>query len=122
MTEEAIAALERECTRDVWAADNHAVDQLVAPEFTCVTSLAGPQFRIETREAWVERLKRSQTGLRIDDVAVAVYDGLAIATVLATEVAKEANSTSERVFCDVWIKAGGSWRLAERRESRPIQQ
>jgi ketosteroid isomerase-like protein len=122
VTEEAIAALEREWTRGVWSADDDAVDQFLAADFTCVTSVEGPQFRIETREAWVERLKRSETRLRIDDVAVAVYDGLAIATVLATEVAKEKDSTSERVFCDVWIKADGSWRLAERRESRPIQQ
>ena len=120
MTEEAIAALEHECTRGVLS-DDDTVDRFLAADFICVTSVEGPQFRIETREAWGERLRRSEIRLRIDDVAVAVYDGLAIATVLATEVAKEEDSTSERVFSDVWIKTDGSWRLAERRESRPIQ-
>ena len=122
LTEDAIAALERECARGLGSADNDASDRFLAADFTCVTSIEGPQFRIEERSAWVERLKRSNTVLRIDDVCVAMHGAVAIATVLATEVAGEEDPTIERVFADVWITADGGWRLAERHESRPIQQ
>ena len=122
MTEDAIAALERECARGLGSADNDALDRFLSADFTCVTSVEGPQFRIEERAAWVERLKRSNTVLRIDDVCVAMHGSVAIATVLATEVAGDEDPTIERVFADVWISADGGWRLAERHESRPIQQ
>jgi hypothetical protein len=123
VTEEVIAALERECAGGSLSADGNTVDQCLAPNFTCVTSVDGPQFRIESRETWVERRKRSNATVRIDDVAVALHGAVAIAAVLATEVAKEHDATIERVFYDVWIAAdGGGWRLAERHESRPIQK
>ena len=121
MTEEVIAALERD-SRGLLSADDSAVDQCLAPNFTCVTSVDGPQFRIESRETWVERRKRSDATLHIDDVAVAQYGAVAIATVLATAVAKGQDAIIERVFLDVWIAADGGWLLAERHESRPIQQ
>ena len=122
MTEEVIAALERECASGLLSADGEAFDLCLAPNFTCVTSVDGPQFRIESRETWVERRKRSDATLHIDDVAVAQYGAVAIATVLATAVAKGQDAIIERVFLDVWIAADGGWLLAERHESRPIQQ
>jgi hypothetical protein len=60
--------------------------------------------------------------LRLDDVAVAVHGAVAIATVLATEVTDQDELAIERVFSDVWINADGGWRLAERHESRPVQE
>jgi ketosteroid isomerase-like protein len=87
-----------------------------------VTSREGPHFQIEEREAWVERLKESNTTLRIDDIAVAVHGAVAIATVLATELTDEDGPTIERVFSDVWVSADGGWRLAERHESRPVPE
>jgi hypothetical protein len=119
LTEEVIAALERECVLGLLSADDKAIHQCLAPNFTCVTSVDGPQFRIESREAWVERCRRSNATLRIDDVAVALHGAVAIATVLATQGAKE-ETPIEWVFLDVWITEDGGWRLAERHESRPI--
>jgi hypothetical protein len=122
VTEEVIAALERECAQAFVSVDGDALDRFLAADFTCVTSVEGPQFRIEEREAWIKRLRNSNSVLRIDDVCVAMHGGVAVATVLATEAAGEVERTIERVFADIWITAEGGWRLVERHESQPIQQ
>jgi hypothetical protein len=77
---------------------NRGIEQFLTSDFTAVTSEEGPHFRLEEREAWVERFRGSNTTLPIDDVAVAVLGAVAIATVLATEVADEDGRRSNGCF------------------------
>lgn len=104
--EQAVTARVQDFLAALRKADEAALGQLYADDYTVTTAAGGVQTKAE-RIAWAKANAAQLSGLAYQDLKVRVYGETAVVTGRATSSTDQINSR----FIQVWVRQGRDWRL-----------
>lgn len=117
--EHVIAGLELELAAALADCNGDVCSKFLTEDFAAITGVEGQQLTVRLREEWLKSVTAGSTNrFTIDDTAISVHGGVAIATMLWVE--GNMLGSTHWLITDVWKGTdSGEWRLAERHSGRP---